>query len=87
MAGSGPAKVIFGCVWIVADNRFLSTGQPCGLARPPTSSRQPIVKVVPIRVILMDQANFPGTRPVLYVRFALFCRKNVCVVLGIDQST
>ena len=29
MAGRSPAKGIFGCVWIVEDNRFPSTGQPC----------------------------------------------------------
>ncbi len=28
MAGSSPAKGIFGCVWIVSDNRFPSSGQP-----------------------------------------------------------
>jgi hypothetical protein len=28
MAGPSPAKGIFGCVWIVGDNRFPSTGQP-----------------------------------------------------------
>jgi hypothetical protein len=27
------------------------------------------------------------TRPVLYVHLTLFCRKNICVVLGINQST
>jgi hypothetical protein len=28
VAGPSPAKGIFGCVWIVGDNQFLSTGQP-----------------------------------------------------------
>jgi len=28
MAGPSPAKGIFGCVWIVGDNRLPSTGQP-----------------------------------------------------------
>jgi hypothetical protein len=43
----------------------------------PKGRPNPILKVDPIRVILMDQANFPGTRPLLYAYLTFFCRKNV----------
>jgi hypothetical protein len=38
MAGSSPAKRIFGCIWIVGDNRFPSTGQPWVLPRHPRAA-------------------------------------------------
>src|SRR5262252_3722776 len=50
----------------------------------PTSSSQPIVEIFPIGVISVDQANFPGTGPVLYVHLPLSCGENVCVVFSID---
>jgi hypothetical protein len=51
MAGSSPAKGIFGCVWIVGDNRFPSTGQPWAKpghgALANASVSQPVAELVP----------------------------------------
>jgi hypothetical protein len=56
------------------------------LFRPPTSSKQPIVEVVPCGIVSVDEADLPGPRPMLDIHLALLCGENIIMLLGVNES-
>jgi hypothetical protein len=57
-----------------------------GLARPPTTSQQPILQIVPIRIASDDQSDRPSSRPPLNIGLALDRAKHIAVLFGVNQA-
>src|SRR5579883_736823 len=51
----------------------------------PGPSNQPLVQILPIRIVRKDKLYFPSTRPMFQVLFPLDRGPDVIVLLGIDQ--
>ena len=54
--------------------------------RPSTSSKQPIVKIVPLGVVSVDESDLPGPRPMLDIPLALLCGENIVVLFGVNEK-
>ncbi len=57
-----------------------------GVARPSTKSPNPVVEILPIRVVYEDQPDLPSPRIMLDVLLALPCQANVPVMLGVNEA-
>jgi hypothetical protein len=45
-----------------------------------------LVEIIPIRIVLEKELDFPGARPMLNVPFALLRRKDIIMTLGINKT-
>src|SRR5579864_6843052 len=66
-------------------SRVYSAAPWPGLPRPPTSSGETIIEILPQRVIAMDQLHLPRTAPVFDVHLALLGKQNIIVPFGVDE--
>src|SRR3974390_1513610 len=57
-----------------------------GLSRPSTFLKNRIVQIIPFRIVLQDQSDFPFSRPVLQIAFTLDRGSNVVIALEINQA-
>ena len=79
--------------WLGLPRRSDKPGRPLqesvswpGVARPPTTLKQPNRQIVPIWISRDNQAHFPGSVPSLDVGFSLNGGRHIAMLLGIDQT-